>query len=102
MTTRSTSRPVTFRRPFILDGFDAVQAAGTYVIDVEEEAIEGLSFPAFRRVSTQMRIPTLGRTEYRFVNPVELDAALLHDASQQEPPCAPGSPVARSTKSRRG
>ncbi len=98
MTTRTTSRSVTFRRPFIMGGFDAIQAAGTYVIDVEEETIEGLSFPAFRRLSTQMRIYTLGTTEHRFINPVELDEALLRDAAQQEPQSGPASPMGESSK----
>jgi hypothetical protein len=98
MSTRSTSRSIVFRRPFILGGFEAVQAAGTYVIDVEEEAIEDLSFPAFRRLSTQMRIPTLGGFEHRFINPVELDEALLRDAAQDEPQSGPASPVAQSMK----
>ena len=91
MTTRTSSRSVTFRRPFILNGFDAVQAAGTYVIDVEEEAIEGISFPAFKRLSTQIQIRTLGKIEHRFINPVDLDEALIRDAAQEE---AQGSPAA--------
>lgn len=93
MNTRTTSRSVTFRRPFQLSGFDAVQPAGTYVIDVEEEALEGISFPAFRRLSTQMRISTLGKTEHRFINPVELDEALQRDAAPEEPPSSPASPT---------
>ncbi|MGD0190585.1 MAG: hypothetical protein ABSD74_07575 [Rhizomicrobium sp.] len=98
MSTRSVSRSITFRRPFILSGFETVQAAGTYVINVEEEAIENLSFPAFRRLSTQMQIPTLGGFEHRFVNPVELDEALLRDAAQDEPQSGPASPMAQSMK----
>jgi hypothetical protein len=84
MSRRTTSRSVTFRRPFILSGFEAVQAAGTYVIDVEDEAIESLSFLASRRTSTQMRISALGATEHRTIDPAELDKALLRDAAQPE------------------
>jgi hypothetical protein len=98
MSTRSVSRSITFRRPFILGGFEAVQPAGTYVIDVEEEAIENLSFPAFRRLSTQMRIPTLGGFEHRFINPVELDEAQFRDAAQDEPQSGPASSTAQSMK----
>jgi hypothetical protein len=85
MSTRSRSRSVTFRRPFFLTGFEAEQAAGTYVINVEEEAIEDVSFPAFRRVSTQMQVPSLGATEHRLINPAELDEALAQDALEQAP-----------------
>jgi hypothetical protein len=96
MTTRSTSRSVTFRRPFTLEGFDTAQAAGTYVIDVEEEVIENLSFPAYRRLSTQMRVTSQGATEFRPINPVELDEALMRDA--EEPKADPSS--AQSVKTR--
>jgi hypothetical protein len=98
MTTRSTSRSVTFRRPFTLEGFDAAQAAGTYVIDVEEEVIESLSFPAYRRLSTQMQVPSNGATEYRTINPAELDEALMRDA--EEPRSGPTSSTAQGTKTR--
>jgi hypothetical protein len=84
MTIRTKSRSVTFRRPFILGGFEAVQPAGTYVIDVDEEQIENISFPAFRRVSTQMQIPGLGTIEHRAIDPAELDEALIRDAAQPE------------------
>ena len=101
MTTRSISRTVTFRRPFILGGFDAVQAAGTYVINVEEELIETLSFPAFRRLSTQIQISSHGVTEHRFINPVELDEALLRDEAQSDPQSGPASPGANSARRRK-
>jgi hypothetical protein len=97
MTTRSISRSVTFRRPFSLEGFDAVQEAGTYFIDVEEEVIESLSFPAYRRISTQMRVTSHGATEYRTINPAELDEALMRDA---EEPRSPTSPTVPGTKTR--
>jgi hypothetical protein len=41
-----------FRRPFLLKGWEEPQPAGTYAVETEEELIEGLSFPAYRRVST--------------------------------------------------
>lgn len=85
MSRRTTSRSVTFKRPFILSGFDAVQAAGTYIVDVDEEEIENLSFLAYKRVSTQMQVSARGVIEHRFIDPTELDEALLRDAAQQEP-----------------
>lgn len=84
MARRTTSRSVTFQRPFILTGFDAVQPAGTYVVDIDEEEIENLSFLAYTRVSTQMQVSGRGVTEHRFIDPTELDEALLRDAAQQE------------------
>jgi hypothetical protein len=41
-----------FRHPFSLKGWAEPQPAGTYAVETEEELIEGLSFPAYRRVST--------------------------------------------------
>jgi hypothetical protein len=89
---------VTFRRPFILGGFDAVQAAGTYVIDVEEEAIENISFPAFRRLSTQIQISSCGVTEHRFINPVDLDEALQRDSAENDSKSDEPTPAAQAAK----
>ena len=38
MTVRTTTKSVTFRRPFSLKGADVFQPAGTYVVETEEEA----------------------------------------------------------------
>jgi hypothetical protein len=40
----TTTKSVTFRRPFSLKCADGFQPAGTYVVETEEEAIPGLSF----------------------------------------------------------
>ena len=55
MTTRTTSRTIAFRRPFLLRGFDSERPAGAYVVDTEEELLESLSFPAWTRVATTIR-----------------------------------------------
>jgi hypothetical protein len=52
MTSRTQRESLVFRRPFLLPGWPEPQAAGRYAVDTEEELIEGLSFPAWRRVST--------------------------------------------------
>ena len=53
-THRTTSA---FARPFRLRGVDRVLPAGSYDIVTEEELIEGLSFPVYRRVSTVIFVP---------------------------------------------
>jgi hypothetical protein len=98
MSTRTTSRSVTFRHPFFLNGFDALQAAGTYVIDIDEVAIENLSFPAWRRVSTLMQISVHGATESRTIDPAELDEALERDVAGLEPKNLPASLVPGNAK----
>ena len=44
MDRRTSRRTVTFARPFSLRGIDGVQPAGTYVVETDEELIQGLSF----------------------------------------------------------
>ena len=52
MHERTTRKSVTFLRSFSLAGIDEKLDAGTYIVETLEELIEGLSFVAFRRVST--------------------------------------------------
>ena len=57
MLTRSNSKIVTFSFPFLLKGVDRKLPAGDYRVVTDEELIEGLSFPAYRRVSTMIFVP---------------------------------------------
>lgn len=52
METRSQTETLTFRHAFTLPGLPEPQPAGAYTVETEEEMIEGLSFAAWRRVST--------------------------------------------------
>jgi hypothetical protein len=82
MPTRSLHSTVVFRHPFVLKGLDGVQPAGTYDIETEEELLEGLSFEAYRRVSTTMtrRQPATGALlQAQVVDPAELDRAIAAD-----------------------
>jgi hypothetical protein len=54
---RTTREPITFAHPFVLDGTEGVQPAGTYNVEVDEELIEGLSFLAYRRIATTIYLP---------------------------------------------
>jgi hypothetical protein len=60
MDERVTSRLVTFVQPFSLSGVDGELAAGTYTIETVEEPIAGLSFLAYRRVSTAIVLSANG------------------------------------------
>ncbi|MCG5244227.1 hypothetical protein ACIU1J_22560 [Azospirillum doebereinerae] len=84
MLTRNTRKTVTFTRPFTLNGLDGAQPPGRYVVEMEEELIESLSFPAYRRTSTVILMPgapggpvVMQAVE---VDPDELDAAERRDA----------------------
>ena len=82
MNRRTSRETVTFARPFSLRGIDGVQPAGTYAVETEEELIEGLSFPAYRRVETVIFLPSRsgGTDQVTTVDPRELEAALAKDA----------------------
>jgi hypothetical protein len=77
---RSIRKQVTFRRPFRLNDLDGTLPAGTYQLDTEEELIDALSFPAWRRLGSTLQVMRAGATEYVPVSPEELHAALLRDA----------------------
>lgn len=84
MKTRTSEKTVTFRGPFALAGLDEVLPAGDYSVETEEELIEGISYAAYRRTATVLRLhATAGPshlTRALTVEPDELDAALARDA----------------------
>jgi hypothetical protein len=51
---RMTTRAVTFHNPFRIEGW---HPAGRYILEMEDERLQALSFPAWRRVYAAMRIP---------------------------------------------
>jgi hypothetical protein len=79
MTARTTSKTVTFTRPFVLSA-TGPQPAGVYEVDTDEEAIDRLSFLAYHRIATFMKVHRAETTEVFRINPVELESALLRDA----------------------
>ena len=79
MTARSRSNIVVYNHPFLLPAVDRVLPAGGYRVVTDEELIDGLSFSAYRRVSTMIFVPALGHEassiEMVTVDPSELKAA---------------------------
>lgn len=86
MTTRTHYTTVTFRRPFALGGFDEVLPAGAYILETDEELLEGISFPAYRRILTLMHLHAEpghpGVERLLTIDPKELDEALERDQAQ--------------------
>jgi hypothetical protein len=80
---RSTIERVTFRYAFVLKGLDERQPPGTYEVETDEEPIQGLSFLAYRRVATAIRIPMAGRgagsSQTFTIDPRDLEAARARD-----------------------
>jgi len=90
MTIRTSKKTVTFRKPFVLGGFDEVLPAGAYSVETDEELLEGVSFPAYRRKLTVIRLRAKsnnpGLTRSLTIDPNELDAALKRDQAPAELP----------------
>ncbi len=87
MTTRTTKSTVTFKRPFNLSGFDGEQPAGSYSVETDEELMEGMSFPAYRRMATMMQLDASSRgsagiLQVAVIDPEQLAAALTADATR--------------------
>jgi len=57
MTTRSHSKSIVFSHPFELKGVDRILSPGDYRVVTDEELIEELSFPVYRRVATMIFVP---------------------------------------------
>lgn len=88
MTMRTTCRTVIFKHPFSLAGLDGLQPAGTYVVETSEELLDGISFPAWMRRSTVLRLqPRSGLTLTAPINPDELAAKLLWDGASLDLAC---------------
>jgi hypothetical protein len=92
MLTRTRLETATFARPFKLAGLDTTQPAGAYRVEIEEELLETLSFPAYRRTGTWIRHVSPARLE---VGPLigvvatELESALAEDSALAAAAAAP-------------
>src|ERR1700723_271179 len=88
MTTRSRRETITFQHPFRIRGIDRLLPPGAYEIITDEEMIEGLSFPAFRRVATMIMVPAAAQNsamEMLSIGSVDLaDAQRIHPSAPHE------------------
>jgi hypothetical protein len=84
MIARSHDKTVVFNRPFLLKGVDRTLPAGSYRVVTDEELIEGISFPVYRRVGTAIFVPGptpgISSIEMVTIDPLDLKAALERDA----------------------
>ena len=76
---------VHFKHPFRIGGVDRLLPPGAYEVITDEEMIEGLSFPSFRRVATMIMVPGAAprhsSVEMISLSPVDLSDAQRNDAS---------------------
>ncbi len=85
LTVRTSSRNVTFLYPFILNGIDELQPVGTYTVETDEDLIPALTFSAYRRVATWLKLAEgpggKGTVEIARVDPAELEFLLAKDTN---------------------
>jgi hypothetical protein len=85
MTTRSRRETVHFKHPFRIKGIDRQLLPGAHEVVTDEEMIEGLSFPSFRRVATMIMVPCAApqqsATEMISIGSIDLADAQRIDAS---------------------
>lgn len=80
MTTRTSKKTVVFRQPFNLAGIERKLPPGSYDVETDEELLEGISFPVYRRIATLIQLPTpAGLTQTLTIDPEQLEAALARD-----------------------
>lgn len=84
VTTRTRSSTTRFAAPFTLAGIDQTLPAGEYRIDHDEEAIDGLSWIAYRSVATYIHLPSIERasrpTQIVEIASGDLEAAIAKDS----------------------
>ncbi len=84
MTERIVRKNITFDHPFLLAGVQGAQPPGVYEIETVEEQLDGLSFVAYRRLSTTIELRADRRSsqsrQVTMIDPIDLVAALERDA----------------------
>jgi hypothetical protein len=94
MAMRTISNTVTFTHPFLLKGVDRILAAGDYRVVTDEESIEQLSFPVYRRVATMIFVP--GESGHASsVEMINIDPRDLQEARDRD---AEGPPTLAATQ----
>jgi hypothetical protein len=86
MSTRTRCTSVTFAHPFELNG--RISPPGDYRVVTDEELIECLSFPVYRRVATTIFLPVVLRhtssVDMVVIDPRDLRSAQLQDRAAHQ------------------
>lgn len=77
---RTTRCALKFGHAFTLKDVDGLLPPGNYELVTDEELIEGLSFPAYRRVASWLLVPMRNSIEMINVDPAGVTAAHARDA----------------------
>ena len=88
MTTRSHNKSVVFSHSFELKGVDRILPPGEYRVVTDEELVEELSFPVYRRMATMIFVPgnshRASSVEMVTIDPLDLKEAQDRDAEIPE------------------
>ncbi|MEQ1781610.1 MAG: hypothetical protein ABMA14_09635 [Hyphomonadaceae bacterium] len=88
MTTRVTTRVVTFEKAFRLDEVDGLLPAGSYRVETEDETLDSVSFVAHRRIATHTFAPSragaAGGTQMWKIHPNGVSEALSQDLHDRD------------------
>ncbi|OAP36619.1 hypothetical protein AU381_19210 [Sinorhizobium glycinis] len=83
MFARTRHRRVHFDEPFWIPDLDEMVPPGDYEVDEDEELIEGISWLAYRRVATFIKLPATAESKYRMrlvaIAPEELERLIAVD-----------------------
>jgi hypothetical protein len=82
MSIRTTRKMVKFTNSFSLVGVGRVLPPGVYEVVTDEELIEGLSFPVYRRLATMILAATQSSQssiEMLTIDPQDLATAMKRD-----------------------
>jgi hypothetical protein len=97
VATRTQRKTVVFSHPFQLKGVDRVLPPGDYEVVTDEELIEGLSFPVYRRVSTAIIVPAQSHqassVEMVATDPRDLQSAQDRDTAAKQSRTAEAKPA---------
>lgn len=89
MTERITHSTVRFAHAFALPNVEGEQPPGTYAVETTEVPIDGLSFIAYRRVSTTIVLASSqfgpGSQQVVTIDPSDLEALQGRDAAKTVP-----------------
>lgn len=90
MIGRTNRKTMKFGNPFVIERGGRLLPAGAYEVLTDEELVEGLSFPVYRRVATMMLVPAPsgGAIEMLTVDPAALAAAVARDIAATDVPAA--------------
>ncbi len=88
MTVRTNKKTVTFKLPFVLEGSDEILPAGAYCVETDEELLEGISFTAYQRIRTVIRLQAQpkrpGVSRVLTIDPNVLEEAIKRDQVSTE------------------